>query len=142
MAGFCITKETRHDGDYHEDNQSVSHANAPISVSRMRSYGGFLTQTLQAGATKGTTPKPRNGTDKARALLRLILRRVRQRSLVILDPSEIAGIKPSAVLVATEIVFCLGQSRPGDLPTDDDAARSWLVDWHRDLPRSGDIDCW
>jgi hypothetical protein len=62
--------------------------------------------------------------DKA-DLLRPILRRMRQRPLVILNPSEIAGIKPPAALVAAEIVFSLGQSRTGHLPTDDGAT------WHR-----------
>jgi hypothetical protein len=40
-------------------------------------------------------------------LLRLIHRRVRQHSLVILDPSEIAGIKPSTAPVAFEEVLAL-----------------------------------
>jgi hypothetical protein len=34
-----------------------------------------------------------------------ILRRVRQRALVVFNPSQIAGIKPSATLVAFEEIL-------------------------------------
>jgi hypothetical protein len=51
---------------------------------------------------------------------------MRQRALVILDPSEIAGVKPSAALVATEIVFGLTQWPPGDLLTDNGPAWKWI----------------
>jgi hypothetical protein len=62
--------------------------------------------------------------------LSLILRRVRQRSLVIVDPSEIAGIKPSAALVAFEEVLALVQRRSADALADDGPTRSRLIDWH------------
>jgi len=47
-----------------------------------------------------------------RALLRLIARRMRQRALVILNPCQIARIKPSAALVAFEEVFSLVKRQP------------------------------
>jgi hypothetical protein len=47
-------------------------------------------------------------------LLRPITRRMRQRAFVILNPCQIAGIKPSAALVAAEIVLALVERRSTD----------------------------
>jgi hypothetical protein len=52
---------------------------------------------------------------------------VRQRFVVILNPTEIAGIKSSAALIAFDRVFGVAQWPPGDLVTDDDAARARFV---------------
>jgi hypothetical protein len=47
-------------------------------------------------------------------LLHLIHRRMRQRGLMILNPSQIAGIKPAAALVAFEEVLTLAERRTAD----------------------------
>jgi hypothetical protein len=56
-------------------------------------------------------------------LLPLIHRRVRQHSLVILDPSEIAGIKPSTAPVAFEEVLALVKWWSADALADPGPAR-------------------
>src|SRR5580692_4669801 len=47
-------------------------------------------------------------------LLHLIHRRMRQRGLMILNPSQIAGIKPAAALVAFEEVLTLAERHTAD----------------------------
>jgi hypothetical protein len=61
------------------------------------------------------------------ALLCPILRRVRQRLLMFVNPNPIAHVDIAAAHRAFPEVLGLGQSRSGDLPTDDDAARARFV---------------
>jgi hypothetical protein len=58
----------------------------------------------------------------------LILRRVRERAFVVLDPSEIAHVDPSAACRASEKIFGLGDNPTIGALADDRPARSRLVD--------------
>jgi hypothetical protein len=58
------------------------------------------------------------------------LRWVRQRSFAILNPCEVAGIKPSAALVAFEEVLSLVKRWSPDALAHDGSARPRLVHWH------------
>jgi hypothetical protein len=53
---------------------------------------------------------PRGRIDRPYSLLRLILRRVRQRAFVVLDPSQIAHVDPTATRHASEKMFGLGDA--------------------------------
>jgi hypothetical protein len=64
------------------------------------------------------------------ALLRPIARRMRQRLLVFFKPNPIAHIDIAMAERATFEMFGLAQERPADLPADDGAARSRLIDIH------------
>jgi hypothetical protein len=67
-------------------------------------------------------------TGTARALLRLIHRRMRQRALMIFDLNPITHVDIAAAERAFPEVLGLAQSRAGDLLTDDGAARAWFVE--------------
>jgi hypothetical protein len=58
----------------------------------------------------------------------LIYRRVRQRLLVFFKPYPITRVKIAAAERAFPEVLGLAQWPPGDLPTDDDAARARFVE--------------
>jgi hypothetical protein len=59
-----------------------------------------------------------------------ILRWVRQRAFMILNPPEIAGIKPSAARFAFEIILGLVQRLSADALADKGAARLRFIDRH------------
>jgi hypothetical protein len=59
-----------------------------------------------------------------------ILLRVRQRTFMILNPREIAGIKPSAALVTFEKILGLVQWRSADALAHAGAARLRFIDRH------------
>ena len=61
-------------------------------------------------------------------LLRLIARRVRQLAFVILNPTQIAHIDPTAACLASEKIFRLGDKPTIGALADDRPARSRLVD--------------
>ena len=64
------------------------------------------------------------------ALLRLILRRVRQRAFVIFDPPQLAQVEIAAARHTSEIMFGLWDVPPVGALADEYAARSRLV-YHR-----------
>jgi hypothetical protein len=64
------------------------------------------------------------------AQLRPIVRRMRQRLLVFVDPHPITHVDIAAAERAPEIMLSLSHWRPADLPADHGAAQSWFVDWH------------
>ena len=63
-------------------------------------------------------------------LLRLILRRVRQRAFVILNPHEIAPVEIAAARLALEKMFGLTNATPVDALAEHRPARSRFIEWH------------
>jgi hypothetical protein len=63
-------------------------------------------------------------------LLNSILRRVRQRAFVILNPRDIAGVDKAAANPATEIMLSLANATPVGALAEHRPARSRLIDWH------------
>jgi hypothetical protein len=60
----------------------------------------------------------------------LILRRVRQRGFVILNPNQIPRIDPAVARLASEKMFGLGDAPPIGALAEHRPARSRFIDWH------------
>jgi hypothetical protein len=76
------------------------------------------------------TNAPRRRADDPVALLRLILRRVRQRAFVILNPYVIPRIDPAVARLASKKMFGLGDATPVDALAEHGTPRSGLLDRH------------
>jgi predicted phosphatase len=63
-------------------------------------------------------------------LLNSVLRRVRQRAAVVLDPGEIAGVDKAAAHPAPEIMISLTDAPPAGALAEQRPARSRLIDRH------------
>jgi hypothetical protein len=74
---------------------------------------------------------PRGRIDRPCSLLRLILRGVRQRAFVILDPNQIARVDPAVARLSSEIMLGFGDAPPvGAL-----AVGMGPLGFHRDIAR-------
>jgi hypothetical protein len=72
----------------------------------------------------------RSGRSGILELLHAILRRVRQRAVMILNPREIAGVDKAAANLAPKIMISLADATPVDALAHAGAARSRFIDKH------------
>jgi hypothetical protein len=70
------------------------------------------------------------GSDRPISLLNSILRWVRQRAFVVLDPCQIARIDPAVARLASEKLFDLMNAAPVGALAEQRPARSRLINWH------------
>jgi hypothetical protein len=105
------------------------HGLSPGSTTlRAPGAGEFITNQFSPGGRR--TQMFCGLFDLLSPLLRSILHRVRQRTVMILNPPEIAGIKPAAALFAFEVILGLVQRRSTDTLAHASAARLRLIDRH------------
>jgi hypothetical protein len=72
----------------------------------------------------------RSGRSGILELLHAILRRVRQWAVMILNPSEIAGVDKATANLAPKIMISLADATPVDALADKGAARLRFIDRH------------
>jgi hypothetical protein len=70
------------------------------------------------------------GFGRLSALLNPVLRRVRQRALVVIDPGEIAGVDKAVANPASEIMMSLRDAAPAGALAEHLPARYRFVDRH------------